>query len=203
MTAVLYAVEGATDIPFAEALIASVGRTPRVGPTPSGKHALGLVVARWNSSSNRAPSLVLRDWDFDDQSPCAGDLVTSVMGGPNLARCVSVRIVVRSIEAWAMADRKAFSAFFGISLSSVPDDPEALLDPKATLVTLCRKSGIRAVRDGVPPRVGAGRSVGPEYQPLLAEFGRSSWRVGSACDNAPSLLRAVTRLTALVRDGIW
>jgi predicted SnoaL-like aldol condensation-catalyzing enzyme len=200
MTVVLYAVEGSTDAPIAEKLIQLVGRLPRQVSASGGAGVVDSKIARWAKPSNRAPMLILRDWDSVDGVECAPRLVQK-LAGPHRPPNVAVRVVVRSIESWLMADRDAASAYF--RTSSMPTRPENLERPKLALVRACKSSRLVKVRSGMVPREGSGGAVGADFAPLITEFAREHWDPMRAAENAPSLGRAIDRMHQLVADGIW
>lgn len=111
---ILFAVEGDTDQPFATKIIERAGARARPLPVAGGKNRLDTRIAGWNQPGNQQNILVLRDWDEDDQVPCAPTLVEKVLGGHARATGLCVRIAIRSIEAWMLADREAAAEFFGI-----------------------------------------------------------------------------------------
>lgn len=194
MTPIAFAVEGQSDIPFAEAILRSVGSEPRTLLIPGGKHLLDQRVKRWNAPSNRLPTLVIRDWDVDDKCDCAGALVTACLGGPALTDSLLVRVACRAIESWALADRDSFCDHFSVRPALVSTHPDSLADPKRELLRVVAKSSRKAVRQAMSPREGSGRQVGPEYVANMAEYAASSWRVSVASRNSPSLERAIQRL---------
>jgi hypothetical protein len=94
------------------------------------------------------------------------------------------------------------SEFFHVALSQIPPDPEAVPDPKQTLVNLCRKSRSRDVRKAMVPTVEGRRTVGPGYTSMVEEFvGNpiSGWRVDVASRHSVSLHRAIHCIQRLVR----
>ena len=107
------------------------------------------------------------------------------------------RIVVRAMESWLLADHENFGNFFGIAPNRIPHDVESLSDPKQTLVNLCRKPNKRDIREGVVPRAGGRRKVGPEYTATGREFARDLWDPSAARLNAPSLDREMLSLERL------
>jgi hypothetical protein len=49
-----------------------------------------------------------------------------------------VRVAVREVESWVLADRRRIANFLSAPLNSIPMDPEQLDDPKMALLTLAR-----------------------------------------------------------------
>jgi hypothetical protein len=113
------------------------------------------------------------------------------------------RLVVRSVEAWLLADRDRIAEFLGIRRAQVPRDPDALDDPKRALINLARRSRRRALRTEIVPREGSGRSVGPLYTTRLIEFIQDEavgWRVDHALGVSDSLRRCVEDLRRLAEE---
>jgi hypothetical protein len=196
-----FGVEGATDVPVAEALIRYVGREPLRTYVGGGKSKLDSRIRRWTKSSNQAPFLVLRDWDRDDPGSCVVEFLDELMERWSCPARVAVRVPVRSVESWLMADHEAFASYFATSVG--PASPDQLADPKGTLVEACRRSRSSAIRDDMVPRGGSGRRVGELYEARVIEFGRRHWRPSAASLNSPSLARTIVRLEALVRRRVW
>lgn len=200
MTEVLYAVEGGTDALVAEKLILHVGRRPRQVSASGGAGTIDVKLKRWALPTNWAPMLVLRDWDLVDGVSCPPALVDKV-AGIRRPSSLAVRIVVRSMESWLMADTTAARKFF--QTSRLPRDPETVDRPKLALVAACRDSGLRRIRDGMVPRLGSGGAVGADFVSLVSEFARDHWDPARAQENAPSLRRAIDRMQMLVDAGEW
>src|SRR5579883_841622 len=102
------AVEGQTDVPVARRLIAYVGG--EVGPihVTRGKARLDGQLAGYDRAAAFAPWFVLRDLNGD--APCAGVLKQRLL--PASAAGMCLRIPVRSVEAWLLADRERVAAYF-------------------------------------------------------------------------------------------
>lgn len=198
---IIFGVEGATDVPVAEALIRHVGRRPRLGVVAHGKTHLDPRIRRWNRPGNHRPGLVLRDWDPDDGAECVPAHVRNLLGGPLLAPALALRIPVHAVEAWLLADRSAFQRYFATSV--IPTDPDSEPNPKRVLVDACRWSSDPAIRADVVPRDRSGRSVGPVFEARVIHFARSAWSVERARHGSPSLQRAVDALQGLVDSGRW
>lgn len=197
MTTVLVAVEGSTDLPVAEALVRFVGCTPREVHATGGSSSIDSRLSRWCQASNREPMLILRDWDDSDAAACVPELLGKVLGGSQRAPHIALRIVVRSIESWIMADAAEARQFFG---AKMPPTPDALRHPKHELLRLCMKSSKPAIRRNLVSRSGG---VGVNYAGLLSSFAAERWSPARARLNSPSLDRSLARLEQLRADGTW
>lgn len=197
MQFVSWAVEGRSDEPVAEKLLEATHLSPHHVLTARGKTKLDLKLPGLNSAAKlESPWLVLRDLDHDDENSCLPTLHREILRGePNPGMCF--RIAVRAMESWLLADHENCGNFFGIAPNRIPHDVESLSDPKETLVNLCRNSKKRDIREGVVPRAGGRRKVGPEYIATVREFVRDVWDPSLARLNAPSLDRAMLSLERL------
>ena len=193
-----YAVEGLCDVPVARRLIEYVGREPRRIHDSGGSSAIDLRLQRWGRPGNRFPMLVVRDWDAKDECLCVPELLQKVVPLHTPAN-VAVRISVRAIEAWLMADREAASRDFG---TSMPRDPDELLNPKLDLVQACRRSPGAIARKMVPTAHSSSR-FGTQYVATVLRFAQDHWDPERARIQSPSLDRTIKRLEQLVNDGIW
>ncbi|RJO73866.1 MAG: hypothetical protein C4523_01635 [Myxococcales bacterium] len=158
-----------------------------------GKGDLDKRLQNFNAAARYAPWLVLRDLDTDAE--CAADLVKSKLSDP--APYMLFRIAVHEIEAWLMADRDSMAAFLGLPIARIPANPESLIDPKAELIRLARKSPNRNIRCGLVPNLGSSARQGPGYASALAGFAATTWRMESAARRSNSLARLIRRLREL------
>lgn len=190
-----YIGEGETDAAIARRLIDHVGALPgrnwldRRGPR--GKAALDQRLGGFAETSRHgARILILRD--LDDDAPCAGDLVMRLL--PDRPRGLLLRIAVRSIESWLMADREGLAQAMHIRPALITAKPERLPNPKASLIELAKKSRDRHTRN-----VFSG--TWQQRAGWLMEFAEEHWNVARATDSgaAPSLQRAIARIGALAR----
>lgn len=202
MSSIGLIVEGSTDRYAAERLLAT--RDLRVDLArvivTGGKQRLDARLAKYNEAAKFAPWLALRDSDRD-AGDCPARLRQSLLTGAQ-SSALCLRLAVRTLDAWLLADRQAFSAFFSVPLPKVPHHPEELDRPKDALTQACRHSRTRAVREAmVPPKGRPG--PGPEYTSYLLDYCRSSWRPDVAAEAAPSLRRALAEIDRLKSEGWW
>jgi hypothetical protein len=144
---VTVAVEGPTDQAVVRRLLEELKLS--CGPVHicNGKGKLDQRVNAYNHAARHAPWLVLRDLDRD--APCAPGLLAELLPSPSPQMCF--RVVVRSLEAWLLADIDAVASFLGVRLSSLPTAPDELPNPRGTLLELARKARQRDVRDDLLP----------------------------------------------------
>ena len=198
---VLYWAEGPTDRAAAVALISSVGAEP--GPdysarqkSASGKQRLDQKLPAYNAAAAREPFLVLRDLDRDAE--CAPSLLRQ--RDEVAAQFMCFRIVVRSLEAWLMADARALANWLQVDEARIPMAPEELANPKETLLALVQRSTSREIKSDLLPSLRSGRQIGPLYAPRLQEFIDKLWDIRRviASGRAPSLTKAVSCLERVV-----
>lgn len=191
-----YATEGVLDAAVAERLIANAGGVPGLRRVLGGKSKLDPAIPRYIQSSVHIPWLIIRDLDNDER--CAPSLRRRFPAGENNLLCF--RIAVRQIESWLLADREALAMYLKVPLSKVPVAPEALPNPKRSLVDLSRSSTSLAIRSGMVPDEGVGASEGPEFTARMREFVSDHWRPAHAAawDLSSSLARAIACLNRLV-----
>lgn len=129
-----------------------------------------------------------------DTRPCPPDLLDDWLGDTPKPDTLLLRIAVREVEAWVLADRVNFARWMCIPETDVPINPEASNDAKADLLKLAARSKNRDLKDGLLPKKGAPTPVGLEYNDLLCEFVSTNWRITEAARVSPSLERTIRRL---------
>jgi hypothetical protein len=194
------AVEGDLDEAVLHRIVRQAGLSLAKIYGRQGKTSLLRAIRGYNAAAHHASWIVLVDLDRDCECapPCARRWL------PDPAPHMCFRLVVRSIEAWLLADGDRVANFLGVPRHLVPHDPDALDDPKRALVDLARRSRRRALRDEIVPRAGSGRSVGPLYTTRMIEFVQdeaAGWRVDHALGVSNSLTRCVTHLRRLAENA--
>lgn len=144
----------------------------------------------FNLASAYTPYVLLTDLDNADCPPAIIDSWLTRPKHPNFV----FRVAVREVEAWVLADRRAFARFCGIPVSVVTNRPDDVPDPKAELIRLASRSRYRLVREDVCPPAGSTRVQGPGYNARLAEFVANRWTAERAAVNSPSLARSLRRI---------
>jgi len=187
------AVEGVVDEAAFRALVKLVGADPGTVYGKRGKQYLISRLAGYNSAAVRSPWLVILD--LDSSADCAPVWVASL---PQAGPFMCLRVAMRAVESWALADVESVCDWTGLSRKVVAVEVESLANPKRHLIGLVQKSRRRSLASDILPRPGSGRTEGPGYAGQLIEFFSARWDVRRAATNCPSLSRAVACLEALV-----
>ncbi len=136
------------------------------------------------------PVLLVTDLD---QWRCPPALIADWLpGGPD--PCLLFRVAVRETESWLLADRWAFAEFLCLPTVMVPERPDELMDPKAALLKLVRKSKRRDLKQDILPARGVSFPVGLGYNDRLIHFVRERWDSQKAAQVSASLARTVARV---------
>ena len=189
------AVEGLIDEAVLTRLVGESGGELRAIYGRNGKPHLRRVLGGYNHAARFSPWVVLVDLDRDAE--CAPPLIAAWL--PTPAPMMRLRVAVRAIEAWLLADRERLARFLRVSVTRLPRDPDAIPDPKRFLVDLAQGSRRRDIREDIVPRTGSGRSVGAAYTSRLIEFAAGVWRPEAAAGCSESLRRCRDRIAELVR----
>jgi len=197
------AVEGIVDEAVFRRLVQTAGGDAGAIYGKGGKHPLIQSLPGYNNAARFAPWLVLIDLDHD--ADCAPPYRNFLLPAPSAQMCL--RVAVREVESWLLADRERMADLLDVNPNWVPSEPDALDDPKQAVVNLARRSGDRGISRDLVPREGSGRVEGPAYASRLIEFAsdhRYGWRPSIAARSSESLnrcLRALRRLMRTLRHG--
>jgi len=186
------AAEGVVDIEAAARLCEYTGHSVHKKFPHRGKDSLDPRLPGYNNAARLSPWLVVRDLD---DAECAPTLVKKLL--PVRSDLMLLRVAVRELESWLLADTVSFAHFFHVHETSIPLEPDTLPDPKQAVLNLVRRSASRPVRDAMLPRERTTATVGPGYSAKLIEFIGDHWRIESAVENSPSLRKCVDALTSL------
>lgn len=144
----------------------------------------------FNAAAEFQPWIVLVD--LNGEFECAPALVKFWL--PRPAKHMRLRVAVRSIEAWLMADLENLATFMGVSRDSIPSRPDSIQDPKLKLVSLARRSRFKDIRFDLVPSAESRRIVGPAYSSRLTKFVLERWDPQNAKRRSPSLRATADRL---------
>jgi len=140
----------------------------------------------FNNASKGMPHIVLTDLDM---GACAPTLIEEWLQVP-IHHNLLFRVAVREVESWVLADRDRFAEFLGIRKTLVPENVDAIDDPKKCLIDLARKSK-RNLREDIVPTKGSTAKQGPDYNGRLISFVEKFWNPYEAMHNSPSLDRTI------------
>jgi hypothetical protein len=143
--------------------------------------------------SKRNAVLMITDLD---RKECAPHLKSEWFDGVQQPEKLIFRVAVKEIEAWILADASRLAKFLGVSEATIPRNPEAVLDPKASLIDVARKAN-RSFREDIVPVRGNRAKQGLGYNQALCPFVEKSWNVEQAAQHSDSLRRACHRVAEL------
>ncbi len=154
-----------------------------------GKDHLRQNIVRFNHAAVHKPFIVLTDLDGED---CPPGLIGRWLPDGQHSNLV-LRIAVREVESWLLADAARFADFLGVRADRLPEWPDMTPDPKAFTVNLAQHSRRRDIREDIVPAFGTTAQVGRNYVGRLMEFATTSWQIDkTVCRRSPSLNKAMT-----------
>lgn len=151
-------------------------------------------LTKFKAASHVLPHIILTDLD---RHPCPPALLADWKADVLPPQCL-VRVAVREVEAWLLADREGLAEFLNVALNKFPEQPEAEPDPKRKLVNLARKSRSRRLSAELVPAVGSCAPIGPGYNIRPSDFVANTWNVDRARSRAPSLDRTIRRIASFL-----
>jgi hypothetical protein len=107
-----------------------------------------------------------------------------------------LRIAVREVESWVLADHAAMRALIGAK-AVLPAAPDELADPKQSLLKLAR-SAPKPIREDLLKSIDGNLAQGLGYNARLSAWVNSEWSPQRAAERSPSLARARLRLNEVV-----
>jgi hypothetical protein len=149
---------------------------------------------KYKGASRVMPHIVLTDLD---RYPCLTALLDDWRVGA-LPPTMLLRIAVREVEAWLLADRKGIADFLHVAIEKVPHSPETMDDAKHSLFNVIRRSRKRRLVEEMVPQPGA--HIGPLYNDRMREFALDYWQIETAAANAPSLDRSILRIAEFIAN---
>jgi len=188
--AVTLAVEGPSDVAVLRRLCETAGVDIANVYVCGGKLPLDERLKGFNQAAQYSNWVVLRDLNAD--GPCASQVMTDLL--PDRATRMFLRLAVRAVEAWLLADRKGLASYLGIKVASIPSSPDLLRRPKRALVDVARHSKRRELRRDLVPEAGLSTEVGPGYTARITEFAQRYWSPTAGASNSGSLARCMAAL---------
>ena len=146
----------------------------------------------WRQLARHQTVLLITDLDRLD---CPIRLLDDWRGRQALPANLILRIAVREVEAWLLADHEGMESLLG-SRGRLPPDPDSLPDPKDFLLQVAKRAP-KDVRDDLVDNTGTKLRQGLGYNARLTDFVRSIWNPERAAQRSTSLARARCRLALL------
>lgn len=185
--------EGVMEEPVARRLFAEVALdTHRAMFTVAGSNSRFWSRIPDRNASANAGLFVVAFGDLE-QEPCATALFKKHLPHGRSPGFI-LRLAVRMLESWLLADAESMARFLGAPESKVPRNPDKLVHPKKELVTLARRHASHSLRRDLVPEEGHSGVVGPGYRPRMEDFILKRWRPQTARRRSPSLDRALAAL---------
>ena len=186
------AVEDLLSEAVAKRLLLETGRNYAIGAVYNrgGNGYLRKTALGWNAATKSVPFFLLTDLDAD---VCASALLDKWFPS-GIHDNFIVRVAVREVESWLLADEENFSLFLGVSRRLFPNFSDETAEPKSTLVRIASKSNIAGIRRRVVPSLGTSAKQGRDYNTCLTEFVGSAWNPRKAAKTSPSLRSCLQKL---------
>ena len=144
----------------------------------------------FRNASHVTPHIVMTDLDT---YACPPELLKDWGVGVLPARML-MRIAVREVESWLLADRAGVANLIKVPVVKIPANPDGLPDPKQVLLNLARHSRSRRFMSEFVPANGSKAKHGPAYNQHLSAFAAQDWDSAHAALASPSLQRAMVRI---------
>ena len=186
-------VEGYMESVFLPVVLHQIGRTdlqPNIRDAGGGSK-FWLAAARYNEAGRHTAVIGLADLE---QAQCASSLLAGKL--PHKSAGFHLRLAVRMLESWLLADRQAMARFLKVPISTLPMNPDGEVHAKRVLVDIARKSTSKNIRDALVPD-DSGGIVGSDYAATMCTFIEQYWRVSDARKISPSLEKACQRWFAI------
>lgn len=186
-------VEGYMESVFLPIVLDQIGRADLqpIIRNAGGGDKFWLAAARYNDAGKHTAVIGLADLE---QAQCASSLLAGKL--PHKAPGFHLRLAVRMLESWLLADRQAMAHFLKVPISTLPMNPDSEVNAKRVLVDIARKSTSKKIRDAVVPD-DSGGVVGSDYAATMCKFMEEHWRVSVARKVSPSLEKACKRWCAI------
>lgn len=166
--------------------------TPQLLLRKGGSGYLKSNIRKWCELSNTLPVLILTDLD---NTKCPLLLIQSWLEKDKKPDNLLIRVAVREIESWLIADYEAIQDFLN-SKERLSVKPDEIQDPKQYLLNLAKKAP-RQIRDDLVQVNKGSIRQGLGYNNLLAKFVTETWDPERAAARSPSLAKARMRLSDL------
>lgn len=147
----------------------------------------------FNEASESEPFIVLID---ADNRLCPPKTIAAWLNNKQQHKNLTVRIAIREVESWLLADKTGIGEFLSADVSNVPEDTDTIDDPKKHIANLALSSSRKEIREDVSPVINGGE-VGPFYTAAMSNFAKTLWNIKDATKRSNSLQRAVKAFNQL------
>ena len=185
------AVEGDLDEAVLKKVLASISIEVASVYGRKGKDNLRENVPRYNQAARQGRWIILVD--LDDDAECPPPFIALWL--PTRNQNLQLRVAVRAVEAWLLADRDEIACFLRVSEQRIPLQPENEANPKITLMNVARRSRSKTIREDIVPSEGSTARQGPAYTSRLIEFTVKHWDPKTAATRSASLKRSLNSLS--------
>lgn len=134
--------------------------------------------------------------DADDR-PCPPETIKEWLGGKKRHKQLVIRVAVREVEAWLLADKEGLAEFLAVRKECVPSETQRLKDPKRYIVRLAARSRRREIREDLAPALGTRAKTGPLFTAAMSGFARDLWNPNEAEKHNDSLRRVRKALESI------
>ncbi len=185
------AVEGNLDEVVLKKVLISVGIEVGRSYGKRGKNYLKKNVPGYNQAAQYGRWVILVD--LNNEAECPPPFISSWL--PTRNQNLQLRVAVKAVEAWLLADRSQIALFLGVSEQIIPMQPESEENPKITLMNVARRSRSKTIREDIVPSEGSTARQGPAYTSRLIEFTTEYWNLKRAATRSESLKRSLNSLS--------
>ena len=194
MTPIAIATEDQLSEAIALRLLADIP-TPHFIQHSLGKKGNGYLSSKmesWHQMAQHQVMLVLTDLD---RANCLVEFRNQwLIADP--PQNLLLRIAVREVESWVLADHVAMRALIGAK-GVLPAAPDEFADPKQSLLKLA-KSAPKQIRQDLLKTIDGNFAPGLGYNARLTAWVHSEWNPQRASERSPSLARARLRISEVV-----
>ena len=170
----------------------SKGWQTEVGPNGYGYIRKNL--AAFNAGAKHTPFVVLVD---ADNRPCPPETIRLWLDGAVQDSNLIIRVAIREVEAWLLADRLGLASYLAVSEECIPHETTRIKDPKRYIARLAARSRRKEIRTDLAREPGTRSKTGPFFAQSLQFFVKNLWDINVARCHSDSLNRAMIALDKL------
>lgn len=150
-------------------------------------------IGNFAKASQWAPVIVFTDLDEEE---CAPSLIEDWRKHLTfVADNLHIRVAVKEVEAWLVADQQGITDMLGRKSVRVPPNADDVADPKAWILQNALKSP-RRIREQLVTTSGGGLRQGLGYNNYIGKWVAEGWHPNTAAANSESLTRTLNFVEA-------